>query len=152
MRGVNKVILLGAVGQDPEVRYMTNGNAACNFSMATSDKWKDKEGVWQESTEWHRVVSFGKLAEIIGQYVKKGSKLYIEGKIQTRKWTDKNGHDKYTTEVVASQMQFLDSKSGSEASGGSGGGNPPPDRSTGADDFDGGPAGSSSNFDDDIPF
>ncbi len=110
-RGVNKVILVGNLGQDPDVRYMPNGNAVANISVATSETWKDKNtGDNQEKTEWHRVVLFRRLGEIAGEYLKKGSKVYIEGKLQTRKWQDQNGQDRYTTEVVADQMQMLDSR------------------------------------------
>lgn len=119
-RGVNKVILIGNVGKDPEIRYSPNGSAVANLSLATSESWKDKNtGEKQEKTEWHKVVAFGKLAEIIGQYLKKGSQIYIEGKIQTRKWTDKEGKDHYTTEIVANQMQMLGSKGDAESSGAS---------------------------------
>ncbi len=112
-KGVNKVILIGNLGQDPEVRYMTNGNAVANATLATSESWKDKNtGEKQEKTEWHRVVFFRRLAEIVGEYLKKGSKVYIEGKLQTRKWQDKDGRDQYTAEIVADQMQMLDSRGG----------------------------------------
>lgn len=107
-RGINKVILIGNLGQDPEVRYMPNGNAVANVTVATSESWKDKNtGENQERTEWHRVVFFRRLAEIVGEYCKKGSKVYIEGKLQTRKWQDQSGNDRYTTEIVASEMQML---------------------------------------------
>ena len=109
-RGVNKVILVGNLGQDPEIRYMQNGKAVANLSMATSEVWKDQQGQQQEKTEWHRVIAFDKLAEIIGEYVKKGSKIYCEGKLQTRKWTDQQGVERYSTEIVISEMQMLDSK------------------------------------------
>ena len=109
-RGVNKVILVGNLGQDPEIRYMQNGKAVANLSMATSETWKDQQGQQQEKTEWHRVIAFDKLAEIIGEYVKKGSKIYCEGKLQTRKWTDQQGVERYSTEIVISAMQMLDSK------------------------------------------
>ncbi len=113
MRGVNKAIILGNVGNDPEVKYMSSGDAVANFTVATSEKWKDKNtGQMQEKTEWHRVTAYRKLAEIIQQYVKKGSKIYIEGKLQTRKWQDQSGADRYTTEIVASEMQMLDARSG----------------------------------------
>jgi len=112
-RGVNKVILIGNLGNDPEVRYMPSGSAVTNISLATTDYWKDKEsGEQQERTEWHRVVFFNRLAEIAGEYLKKGSKVFIEGSLRTRKWQDKNGQDRYTTEIVASEMQMLDSKGG----------------------------------------
>lgn len=112
MRGVNKVILVGTLGADPEVKYAANGNAIANLSVATSEEWNDKStGQKQQKTEWHRVSMFGKIAEIAGQYLKKGSQVYLEGKLQTRKWQDQNGQDRYTTEVVISgfdgQMQML---------------------------------------------
>ncbi|TWH64383.1 single-strand DNA-binding protein [Azomonas agilis] len=110
-RGVNKVILLGNVGGDPETRYLPNGNAVTNITLATSDSWKDKQtGQVQERTEWHRVVFFGKLAEIAGEYLKKGSQVYVEGRLQTRKWQDQSGQDRYTTEIVVDMggtMQLL---------------------------------------------
>lgn len=113
-RGVNKVILLGNIGADPEVRHMANGNAVTTLSVATSESWKDKTtGEKQEKTEWHRVVCFNRLGEIAGEYVRKGSKVYIEGSIRTRKWQDQQGLDKFTTEIIASEMQLLDSKGGS---------------------------------------
>ncbi|WP_151705174.1 single-stranded DNA-binding protein [Nitrincola alkalilacustris] len=117
-RGVNKVILIGNLGGDPEVRYMPSGNAVTNVTLATSESWKDKQtGQAQERTEWHRVVFFNRLAEIAGEYLRKGSKIYIEGSLRTRKWQDKDGQDKYTTEIVASELQMLDSKGG-EGGGG----------------------------------
>jgi len=110
-RGVNKVILIGSLGKDPEIRHMQNGNAVANVTIATSESWKDKSsGETQERTEWHRVVFFRRLAEVVGEWVKKGSKIYVEGRLQTRKWQDQNGQDRYTTEIVADQMQMLDSK------------------------------------------
>jgi len=110
-KGVNKVILVGNLGNDPEIKHLTNGDAVCNLSIATSESWKDKStGQSQERTEWHRVVFFRKPAEIIGEYTKKGSKLYIDGSLQTRKWQDKDGNDRYTTEIRGDQFQFLDSK------------------------------------------
>ncbi|RRJ82232.1 single-stranded DNA-binding protein [Aestuariirhabdus litorea] len=122
MRGVNKVIIVGNLGADPEVRYMPNGNAVANLSVATSEQWKDKNtGQPQEKTEWHRVVMFGKLAEISGQYLRKGSKVYLEGKLQTRKWQDQQGQDRYTTEIVVDingQMQMLDGRGEGPAQGG----------------------------------
>ena len=111
MKGKNLVILIGNVGNPPEIRYTAGGDAVANFSIATSEQWKDKQGEKQEKTEWHRCVAFRKLAEIIGEYVGKGSKLYVEGKLQTRKWQDKEGKDNYTTEIVVNEMQMLDSKS-----------------------------------------
>jgi len=144
-RGINKVILIGNLGRDPEVRYMPNGNAVANITVATSESWKDKQsGETQEKTEWHRVVLFRRLGEIAGEYLKKGSQVYIEGKLQTRKWQDNNGQDRYTTEIVANELQML---------GGRGGG------SAGfSDDAQGGrqPAAAVAEgpgeFDDDIPF
>ncbi len=110
-RGINKVILVGNIGGDPEVRYMPNGNAVATLSLATSESWKDKEtGNKQERTEWHRVVCFNRLGEIVGEYVRKGSKLYVEGSLRTRKWQDQQGQDRYTTEIVASDIQMLDGK------------------------------------------
>ncbi|WP_026376621.1 single-stranded DNA-binding protein [Aestuariibacter salexigens] len=106
-RGVNKVILVGNLGNDPEVRYMPNGNAVANLSLATSESWKDQQGQLQERTEWHRVTMYRRLAEVAGEYLKKGSQIYIEGKLQTRKWQDQNGQDRYTTEIIADQMQML---------------------------------------------
>mgnify|MGYP000388013479 CR=1 FL=1 len=115
-RGINKVILIGNLGQDPEVRYMPNGGAVCNITVATSETWKDKNsGEQQEKTEWHRVVMFRRLAEIAGEYLKKGSKVYLEGRLQTRKWQDQQGQDRYTTEIVADEMQMLDSRGGGAA-------------------------------------
>lgn len=110
-RGINKVILIGNLGADPEVRYMPSGGAVANITVATSDSWKDKQtGEAQERTEWHRVVFFNRLAEIVGEYLRKGSKVYIEGSLRTRKWQDQNGVERYTTEIVAAEMQMLDSK------------------------------------------
>lgn len=111
MAGVNKVIILGNLGNDPEVRYMPNGEPVANISIATSETWNDKNtGEKREKTEWHRVVAYRRTAEIIGQYTRKGSKLYVEGKLQTRKWTDQNGVDRYTTEIIADSVQLLDSR------------------------------------------
>lgn len=115
-RGINKVILIGNVGVDPEVRYMPNGNAVATLSIATSETWKDKQtGEKQERTEWHRVVCFNRLGEIVGEYVKKGAKVYIEGSLRTRKWQDQQGQERYTTEVIAADIQMLDGR-GSAAS------------------------------------
>jgi len=119
-RGINKVILVGNIGGDPEVRYMPNGNAVATISVATSETWKDKEtGNKQERTEWHRVVCFNRLGEIVGEYVRKGSKLYVEGSLRTRKWQDQQGQDRYTTEIVASDIQMLDGKGQSSGDFGS---------------------------------
>lgn len=122
MRGVNKVILVGTLGRDPEVRYTPNGNAIANLNVATSEQWTDKQsGERQEKTEWHRVVIFGKLAEIAGQYLKKGSQVYLEGKLQTRKWQDQSGQDRYSTEIVLDangQMQMLGGRTDNRSGGG----------------------------------
>ena len=121
-RGVNKVILVGNLGNDPEVRYMPNGNAVANLSIATSESWKDQQGQLQEKTEWHKVTMYRRLAEIAGEYLKKGSQIYLEGKLQTRKWQDKQGNDRYTTEVIADQLQMLGGRNESGGGGQSGGG------------------------------
>lgn len=135
-RGVNKVILIGNIGKDPEVKYFPNGDAFCNLTLATSETWNDKaSGEKKEKTEWHNVVFTRKLAEIVGQYVKKGSKIYVEGSLRTRKWQDKEGQDRYTTEINVNEMQLLDGRGG----GGGGGmgdddgyNQAPPARSSGA--------------------
>ena len=128
-RGINKVILVGQLGQDPETRYMPSGGAVTNITVATNETWKDKQtGQPQERTEWHKVVFFNRLAEIAGEYLKKGAKIYVEGSLRTRKWQDQSGQDRYTTEIVARDVQFLGGKGGS---GGSGDGGPPPP----SDDF-----------------
>lgn len=148
-RGVNKVILIGNLGQDPEVRYMPNGNAVANVTLATSESWKDKNtGENQERTEWHRVVFFRRLAEIVGEYCKKGSKVYVEGRLQTRKWQDQQGQDRYTTEIVADQMQMLDSRG---AGGSAGFGESQQSQSAPQATPAAAPA-SDDAFDDDIPF
>ena len=116
-RGINKVILIGNLGADPEVRYMPSGGAVANITLATSEAWKDKQsGEMHDRTEWHRVVMFNRLAEITGEYLRKGSKVYIEGRLQTRKWQDKNGQDRYTTEIIANEMQMLDNKGSGQGS------------------------------------
>ncbi len=147
-RGVNKVILIGNLGSDPEVKYMPSGDAVANLSLATSETWKDKNsGEMKEKTEWHRVVLFGKVAEVAGQYLKKGSKVYIEGQLQTRKWQGQDGQDRYTTEVVVrgfnGSMQMLDSRGGDFAPAQTGGGAPASKPQ---------PAMVDDGFDDDIPF
>lgn len=114
-RGVNKVILVGNLGNDPEVRYAQGGACISNFSVATSEQWKDKQtGQPQERTEWHRCVAFNRVGEIVGEYLRKGSKVYVEGSLRTRKWQDQSGQDKYTTEIVVSEMQMLDSREGGQ--------------------------------------
>lgn len=120
-KGVNKVILVGNLGQDPEVRYMPNGNAVANLTLATSESWKDQAGQLQERTEWHRITMYRRLAEIAGEYLRKGSQIYIEGKLQTRKWQDQAGQDRYTTEVIADQMQMLGGGKGGQAGQSDGG-------------------------------
>jgi single-strand DNA-binding protein len=121
-RGINKVILVGNLGQDPETRYMPSGGAVTNVTIATSETWKDKQsGQPQERTEWHRVVFFNRLAEIAGEYLKKGSKVYVEGSLRTRKWQNKEGVDQYTTEIVAAEMQMLDGRGGAGGGASSGG-------------------------------
>lgn len=141
-RGINKVIVIGFLGQDPEVKYMPSGSAVANLSIATSEQWKDKNtGEKQERTEWHRVILFARLAEVAGEYLKKGSQVYVEGRLQTRKWTDKNNVERYTTEIVANDMQMLGGKSGKPDS---------------ANEYRAQSAGSTEpqnrDFDDDIPF
>lgn len=116
MSSINKVIIIGNAGKDPEVRYLADGSAVTNITVATSEKWKDKaSGEQKEATEWHRIVMYGKVAEIAGQYVKKGTSAYYEGRLKTRKWTDKDGVDKYTTEVVCDKLQLLGGKQQSES-------------------------------------
>lgn len=128
---INKVILIGNLGADPEVRYLQDGTAAASFTVATTEKWKGKDGQMQEQTEWHRVTAWRRLAEICGEYLAKGSRVYIEGKLQTRKWKDQAGNDRYTTEIVAREMKMLSPRgSGGESSGGGGyggGGEPFPE-------------------------
>jgi len=114
MASVNKVILIGNLGADPETRYLPSGDAVTNNRIATSEKWKDKSGEQQEHTEWHRIAFFGKLAEIAGEYLKKGSPVYVEGRIQTKKWTDKEGIERYSTQIIADRMQMLGSKGDGE--------------------------------------
>jgi len=145
-RGINKVIIVGNLGNAPEVRYTPSGGAVANMTIATSETWKDKNsGQKQEKTEWHRVVMFNRLGEIAGEYLKKGSKVYIEGKLQTRKWQDKSGQDRYTTEIVANEMQMLDSRGGDSGSHQGQSQRPAPQAEpVGGDDF--------GDFDDDIPF
>lgn len=141
-RGINKVILVGNLGQDPEVRYSQSGSAICSLSIATSESWKDKEGNQQERTEWHRCKVFGKLAEICGEYLKKGRQVYIEGALRTEKYTDKAGVEKYSTDVIVSEMQMLGGKEGESggqrerpARGGSSRPAPNPGPATGDDPF-----------------
>jgi single-strand DNA-binding protein len=148
---VNKVILIGRLGKDPETRYMTSGEAVTNATLATSENWKDKSGEKQEKTEWHNLVFYRRLAEIAGEYLKKGSQIYVEGKLQTRKWQTKEGQDRYTTEIVVNEMTMLGGKS-------TGGSfevvENKPAASGGAAPAKAAPAakGSFDNFDDDIPF
>jgi single-strand DNA-binding protein len=165
-RGVNKVILIGNCGGDPETRYLPSGGAVTNITLATSESWKDKQtGQPQERTEWHRVVFFNRLAEIAGEYLRKGSKVYVEGSLRTRKWQDKDGQDRYTTEIVAAEMQMLDGRGGAGGAGGDAGGDnyrapapaparnqprPAPAPAPAANEAP--PAGNYDDFDDDIPF
>lgn len=159
-RGINKVILVGNLGNDPEVRYGNNGAAIANLSVATSDSWKDKNtGEQVEKTEWHRVVMFNRLGEIAGEYLRKGSKVYIEGKLQTRKWQDQSGQDRYTTEIVGNEMQMLDSRGDNAGQGG--GYQPKPSQPTAPQQQGGGQPPQQAqqqapqpapDFDDDIPF
>ncbi|HYD59727.1 MAG TPA: single-stranded DNA-binding protein [Noviherbaspirillum sp.] len=160
MASVNKVIIVGNLGRDPETRYMPNGDAVTNIAVATTESWKDKNsGEKKELTEWHRITFYRKLAEIAGQYLKKGSQVYVEGRLQTRKWTDKDGVERYTTEIIADTMQMLGSRQGMGGGGGASmdddyGSAPAPRQSSG-----GGaarpasrPAPNFSDMDDDIPF
>ena len=163
MASVNKVILLGNLGRDPETRYTTGGDAVTNLNIATSEQWKDKSGEKQERTEWHRVVLFGRQAEVAGEYLKKGRSVYIEGRLQTRKYTDKDGVEKYSTEIVADRMQLIGGgrdSAGGDAECSSGGGRGP---ASGGARREGGGGGASApkgggakknvdDFDDDIPF
>ena len=148
-RGVNKAIIVGNLGRDPEVRYSASGNAIANVTVATTDSWKDRQsGERQERTEWHRVVFFNRLAEIVAEYLKKGSQVFIEGRIQTRKWEDKDGNERWTTEIVANEMQMLGSRGGGGMQGG-----PAEDSGAAPAPGGGGSSGfSDSEFDDDIPF
>jgi single-strand DNA-binding protein len=142
-RGINKVIVVGNLGADPDTRYMPSGNAVTNISVATSESWNDKEtGEKQEKTEWHRVVFFGRLAEIVSEYLKKGSQVYVEGKLQTRKWEDKEGNERWTTEIVANQMQML----GERMSQGASNQNKVTKTDSSSNEF------VDEEFDDDIPF
>jgi single-strand DNA-binding protein len=166
-RGINKVILVGNMGNDPEIRYSQSGAAITNISIATSETWKDKQtGQPQERTEWHRVVFFNRLAEIAGEYLHKGSKVYVEGSLRTRKWQDKEGQDRYSTEIVCNEMQMLDSRGAGQGGGGqsnygeqqrapqSGGSQSGAPQSGGAAQpvATGAPPAEYGNFDDDIPF
>jgi single-strand DNA-binding protein len=152
-RGVNKVILIGNLGQDPDTRYMPSGKAVTNIRIATSESWKDKQtGDQQERTEWHSIVMYDKLGEIAAEYLRKGSQVYIEGKLRTRKWQDKEGKDRYTTEIVAREMQMLGGRGG--AGGGGGGGEPRSSKPAASEDRSSPPPRDEGGgeFDDDIPF
>lgn len=150
-RGVNKVILIGHLGQDPQSRAMPSGKAVVNLRVATSDQWRDKQtGENKESTEWHNVAMFDRLAEIAAEYLRKGSQVYIEGRIRTRKWQDKDGNDRYTTEIIANEMNMLGGRGGGDRSAGGA-----PDRSRERSEAPAAraePAGVAESFDDDIPF
>lgn len=143
MASVNKVILIGNLGKDPETRYMSNGDAVTNITLATTDTWKDKNGEKQEKTEWHRVTFYRKLAEIAGEYLKKGRSVYIEGRLETRKWTNKNGVERYTTDIIATDMKMLGSKQNGQQS---------ESNSTTGKAGAGGNDGGFDDMDDDIPF
>ena len=150
-RGVNKVIIVGNLGNDPETRYMPSGSAVTNLSVATNESWKDKQtGEQKDRTEWHRVAMFGRLAEIAAEYLRKGSQVYIEGKLRTRKWQDQNGNDRWSTEVIADEMQMLGGRSGAGAPAMGGDSGPPPGPPAQGGGAPGG--GGSADFDDDIPF
>ncbi len=158
-RGINKVILIGNLGQDPETRTMPSGMTVANLRIATSENWKDKQtGEQKERTEWHTVACFGRLGEIAGEYLRKGSQVYIEGSLRTRKWQDKEGKDRYTTEIIADEMQMLGGRGGAGGGGGSGAYEPRERKaaaepaSAGASAGAGGAGASSEDFDDDIPF
>ena len=153
-RGVNKVILVGNLGKDPEVRYMPSGGAVANTTLATSESWKDKQsGETQERTEWHNLTFYGKVAEIAGEYLKKGSQIYVEGSIRTEKWQDKEGKDRYTTKIIVSEMQMLGSRSGAGApAGDSARSSAPPNDSQPSQARSSGAGAKSDQFDDDIPF
>lgn len=144
MSGINKVILIGRIGKEPEVRYMPNGEAVANISIATSETWKDQSGEKKERTEWTNLVFYRKLAEIVGEYVHKGAPLYVEGKLRTRKWQDGDGKDRYATEVIVEKMEMLGSKSGSDRQDGVAPGAQSSTSDRQKDNFD--------HFDDDIPF
>jgi single-strand DNA-binding protein len=156
MASLNKVILIGNLGKDPETRYMPNGEAVTNITIATTETWKDKAGEKQEKTEWHRITFYRRLAEIAGEYLKKGSQIYVEGRLETRKWQDKEGKDRYTTEVIASEMKMLGSRPGMGGGDASERDGPP---SQGSSKPSGGSSGSAKgsaakfdDFEDDIPF
>jgi single-strand DNA-binding protein len=146
MASVNKVILVGNLGRDPEMRYMADGKAVANLNIATSETWKDADGAKQEKTEWHRVVFFGRTAEVAGEYLKKGSSCYVEGKLQTRKWTDKEGVERYTTEIVGDRLQMLGGRNNNSASYDE----PPPQGSSSKPAS--APSKNVDDFEDDIPF
>lgn len=151
-KGINKVILIGNLGQDPEVRYMPSGGAVASASLATSETWKDKQsGESQERTEWHRLVFFNRLAEIVGEYLKKGAKIYVEGSLRTRKWQDKSGQDRYTTEIVVNEMQMLDGRGNAAAQAHSGASNAEPSFAQESHSSQTAPL-AAAQFDEDIPF
>lgn len=153
MASVNKVILVGNLGRDPETRYTTSGDAVTNIRLATTDTWKDKNGEKQERTEWHNIVFYGRQAEIAGEYLKKGSQIYVEGRLQTRKWQDKEGQDRYTTEIVADRMQMLGNREGGGAPAATGDAPARERAATGVAKGGGAPAKTNvDDLDDDIPF
>jgi single-strand DNA-binding protein len=152
-RGVNKVILVGNLGKDPEIRYTPSGSAVAGVTIATSEQWKDKQtGEKQERTEWHNVTFFGRLAEIVGEYLKKGSQVYVEGSLRTEKWQDKNGNDRYTTKVIANEMQMLGSRSGGTANYNQDAGGYNQSQGQNKAPAQQAPATADTGFDDDIPF
>ncbi len=162
-RGVNKVIIIGNLGADPETRAMPSGSSVANLRIATTESWRDKQsGEQQERTEWHRVALFGRLAEVAGEYLRKGSQVYIEGSLRTRKWQDKQGNERYTTEIVANDMQMLGGRGGAGGAGGAGGGGgggggssaprESADYGQSSGGGGGGGSGEGTDFDDDIPF
>ena len=154
-RGINKVILIGHLGADPETRAMPSGMTVANLRLATTESWKDKQsGEQQERTEWHNVALFGRLGEIAAEYLRKGSQVYIEGRLRTRKWQDKEGRDRYTTEIIGNEMQMLGGRgaAGGGAGGGGGGSGEPAPRTEHAEAAAGGAGASRDDFDDDIPF
>ncbi len=151
MASLNKTLLIGRLGRDPELKYMQNGNAVCGFSIATSETWKDKSGEKQEKTEWHNVVMFGKLAEIAGEYLNKGSEVYIEGKIETKTWQDKEGNDRQTTQIIANEMKMLGSPKSSEQKPAQQKPQTTQQTNKSAQNY-ARQSGGSSHFDDDIPF
>tara|TARA_Y100001936_G_scaffold200619_1_gene202505 strand:+ start:14737 stop:15204 length:468 start_codon:yes stop_codon:yes gene_type:complete len=155
MASINKVILIGNLGKDPEIRYMPNGEAVTNITLATSETWKDKTGEKKEKTEWHRITFYRKLAEIVGEYLKKGNSVYVEGRLETRKWTDKAGTDRYTTEIIANEMRMLGNRPGGSGYEGENKNNkatPPKETTTNSNSSTNNTSSGFGDMDDDIPF